>query len=166
MDTISDYLVFSQILDSGPMNASLYITGLSLSNNNILFTYHECSNEFCLTCAVQLRTYLKIQQSWQVALSFHSLFCKKLFSSKHTVLNNKHFCFGVVIEEYQTFWDNLNKVAHIWFEILSMSKSFTYVSYTQILRKDNMILVSHTMSNIVSFQQIWWCSFWCKSRSH
>src|SRR3954469_21796606 len=27
------------------------------------FTYHECLYEFCLTCVVQLRTYLKIQQS-------------------------------------------------------------------------------------------------------
>src|SRR4051812_27572074 len=27
------------------------------------FTYHECLDEFCLTCVVQLRTYLKIQQS-------------------------------------------------------------------------------------------------------
>ena len=37
MDTISDYLAFSQILESGPINASLSITGLSLSNNNISF---------------------------------------------------------------------------------------------------------------------------------
>src|SRR4051812_48147451 len=27
------------------------------------FTYHECLYEFCLTCVVKLRTYLKIQQS-------------------------------------------------------------------------------------------------------
>src|SRR3954462_10541558 len=89
MDTISDYLAFSQILESGPINAFLYITGLSLSNNNISFTYHECLYEFCLTCAFQLLTYLKIQQSLQVALSSHSLFCKKLFSSKYTVLNKQ-----------------------------------------------------------------------------
>ena len=121
MDTISDYLAFSQILESGPINASLYITGLSLSNNNISFTYHECLYEFCLTCAVQLLTYLRIQQSWQVALSSHSLFCKKLFSSKHIVLNSKQFCFCAVIEEYQTFWNNLHKAALIWFGFLSIS---------------------------------------------
>src|SRR3954471_8529452 len=113
MDTISNYLAFSKISESGPINASLYITGSSLSTNSISFTYHECSYEFCLTCVVQLCTYLKIQQSCRVALSSHSLFCKKLFSSKHTVLNSKEFCFGVVIEKYQTFWNNLNKVAVI-----------------------------------------------------
>src|SRR3954465_8044963 len=63
MDTISDYLAFSQIPESGPINVSLYITGSSLSTNNISFTYHECSYEFCLTCVVQLCTYLKIKQS-------------------------------------------------------------------------------------------------------
>ena len=85
------------------------------------FTYHECLYEFCLTCVVQLHTYLKIQQSWQVALSSHSLFCKKLFSSKHIVLNSKQFCFCVVIEEYQTFWNNLHKATLIWFGFLSIS---------------------------------------------
>src|SRR3954468_10388714 len=89
MDAISDHLAFSQIPESGSINASLYITGLSLSNNNISFTYYECLYEFCLTCAVQLLTYLKIQQSLQVALSSHSLFWKKLFSSKYTVLNKQ-----------------------------------------------------------------------------
>src|SRR3954462_2602595 len=89
MDAISDYLAFSQIPESETINSSLYITGLSLSNNNISFTYHECLYEFCITYLVQLRTYLKIQQSYQVALSSHSLFCKKLFSSKHTLLNKQ-----------------------------------------------------------------------------
>ena len=121
MDTILDYLAFSQISESGPINASLYIIGLSLSNNNISFTCHECLYDFSQTCAVQLHTYLKIQQSWQVALSSHSLFCKKLFSSIHIVLNSKQFCFCAVIEEYQTFWNNLNKVALTWFWILSIS---------------------------------------------
>src|SRR3954470_8549147 len=108
MDTISDYLAFSQILESGPINASLYITGLSLLNNNISFTYHECLYEFCLTCMVQLCTYLKIQQSLtSCAVLPLNLLQKTIFVKTHRS-KQQHFCFGVVIEEYQTFWNNFN----------------------------------------------------------
>ena len=78
------------------------------------FTYHECLYEFCLTCVVQLRTYLKIQQSLTSCIVLQlTLFARNYFSSKHNVLNNKQFCFCVVIEEYQNFWHNLNKIALI-----------------------------------------------------
>src|ERR1041384_2609838 len=60
------------------------------------FTYHECLYEFCLTYVVQLRTYLKIQQSLTSCTILPlTLLEETIFSSKHTVLNNKQFCFSV-----------------------------------------------------------------------
>src|SRR3954465_4736214 len=56
------------------------------------FTYHECLYEFCLTCVVQLRTYLKIQQSLTsctvlpLALFQEIIFVKTHHSKQQTFL--------------------------------------------------------------------------------
>jgi len=122
MDTISDYLAFSQIPESGPINASLYITGLSLSNNNISFyiswMFVRVLSNLCGSAA-------HFSEDSTIFDKLHCppthSFVRNYFSSKHIVLNSKQFCFCVVIEEYQNFWHNLNKVALIWFGVLSMS---------------------------------------------
>ena len=121
MDTISDYLAFSQIPESGPINASLYITGLSLSNNNILFYISWMFLRVLSNLCGSVAHLFEDSTIFNKFHSSHSLFCKKLFSSKHIVLNSKQFCFCAVIEEYQTFWNNLHKAALIWFGFLSIS---------------------------------------------
>src|ERR1041385_1731087 len=77
------------------------------------FTYHECLYEFCLTCVVQLHTYLKIQQSLTSCTVLPLTLLQETIFFKTIVLNSKWFCFCVVIEEYQTVWNKLNKVALI-----------------------------------------------------
>ena len=122
MDTISDYLAFSQIPESGPINASLYITGLSLSNNNISFyiswMFVRVLSNLCGSAA----------HLFEDSTIFNKLHCPPThsFARNHFLQNTlfltaNNFCFCVVIEEYQTFWNNLHKVALIWFGVLSMS---------------------------------------------
>ena len=150
MDTISDYLAFSQIPESGPINASLYITGLSLSNNNISsyisWMFVRVLSNLCGSAA----------HLFEDSTIFNKLHCppthsfvRNYFSSKHIVLNSKQFCFCVVIEEYQNFWHNLNKVALIWFGV------FEYVKHMSHIPKfwEKIIWFSHSIPCLI------WCHF-------
>ena len=48
METISDYIGIQPIPESGPINASLCIIGILLSNNNISFVHLRGLHEPCL----------------------------------------------------------------------------------------------------------------------
>src|SRR4051812_49852701 len=104
MDTILDYLAFSQIPESGPINASLYITDSSLSNNNISFyiswIFVRVLSNLCGSAA----------HLFEDSTIFNKLHCPPTHSfARNYFLQNTSFLTTnsfalVVIEEYQIFW--------------------------------------------------------------
>lgn len=162
METNSGCIGIQPIPESGPINASLCIIGILLSNNNISSAHLRGLHEPCLrgsaASSTEVHTFycrdFRISRSrklwnyfqgsfpltwWrrycylvEFALSSHSPF-ERTILFKSIPFRGKTICLGIVREEYPIAWDNLqSSTCLIWNRFVTFYTSPIF----QMLRKD------------------------------